>query len=240
MNSICNFGKDNEEHISLRKLAENSREKIFDFDYPLSEKVDKKQFEINILNKFMKRRIGTESFTDFKIELEVKLNEIMPKYNKMFDSFIDWDLFKSGEEIKHTLESIENGTENTLSSATSELNNTSTNTTNNETNNTSRNSFSDTPENQIQDVENGTYLTDYRKIVENNTNDVTSNDTSKSTGTNENQANTTRNNNNNLTETTLRSQHDLMNLYLQMQDNINNIYTLIYNDLSSLFYGLAN
>lgn len=65
MNSICNYGKDNEEHISLRKLAENSREKIFDFDYPLSEKVDKKEFEINILNKFMKRRIRNSNFYRF-------------------------------------------------------------------------------------------------------------------------------------------------------------------------------
>lgn len=240
MNSICNFGKDKEEHISLRKLAENSREKIFDFDYPLSEKVDKKEFEINILNKFMKRRIGTESFTDFKIELEVKLNEIMPKYNKMFDSFIDWDLFNLGEETIHTLESIENGSENMTSNAKSELNNTSNNTTNNTTENTNRNSYSDVPQNQIQDVENESYLTDYRKIVENNKNNVTSNDSSNSIGTNENTSNTNRQNNNNLTEKTIRTPSDKLNLYLQMQDNIKNIYTLIYNDLSSLFYGLVN
>lgn len=240
MNSICNFGKDIDDKIKLRDLAKNSREKIFDFDYPLTSNIDKEEFEINILNKFMKRRIGTESFTDFKIELEVKLNEIMPKYNKMFDSFIDWNIFNDGEEILHTLESTENGSENMNSTAKSELNNTSNNTTNNTTENTSRNSYSDTPESQLQDVENGTYLTDYRKIVENNTNNVTSNDISNSTGTNENNSNTNRENKNNLKETTTRTQADKMNLYLQMQNNIENIYTLIYKDLSSLFYGLVN
>lgn len=164
----------------------------------------------------------------------------MPKYNKMFDNFIDWDLFNLGEETIHTLESIENGSENMTSNAKSELNNTSNNTTNNTTENTNRNSYSDVPQNQIQDVENGTYLTDYRKIVENNKNNVTSNDISNSKGTNENTSNTNRQNNNNLTEKTTRTPADKLNLYLQMQDNIKNIYTLIYNDLSSLFYGLVN
>ena len=126
------------------------------------------------------------------------------------------------------------------SSTSTPINNTSNNTTENTTENTNRNSYSDTPQNQIQDVENGSYLTDYRKIVENNKNNVTSNDISNSKGTNENTSNTNRQNNNNLTEKTIRTPSDKLNLYLQMQDNIKNIYTLIYNDLSSLFYGLVN
>ena len=55
MNSIVNFGKEDKEKI--KDLAKYSREIIFDFDYPLSEKIDKEEFECMILNHYMMRRI---------------------------------------------------------------------------------------------------------------------------------------------------------------------------------------
>ena len=73
----------------ITNLAKNSRETFFDFDYPLSDKVDKEQFEINIINHFLMRRIGQETFTAFRLFLSNKLNEIMPKYNMLFDAGAD-------------------------------------------------------------------------------------------------------------------------------------------------------
>ena len=40
----------------------------------------------------------TSPITAFKIALNVKLNEIMPVYNKMFDFLDGWDLFNDGEK----------------------------------------------------------------------------------------------------------------------------------------------
>ena len=37
--------------------------------------------------------------TAFEIALENKLNEIMPKYNKMFDMMNNWSVFTDGERI---------------------------------------------------------------------------------------------------------------------------------------------
>ena len=79
MNSIANY--DAEEKTKIRNLAKATHEKIFDFDYPLSNKVDKEEFECQILNHFIMRRIGQETFTAFQLFLENKLNEILPYYN---------------------------------------------------------------------------------------------------------------------------------------------------------------
>ena len=50
LNSIVNYDK--EDKTKIKDLAKEGREKIFDFDYPLSDKLDKEEFECLILNKF--------------------------------------------------------------------------------------------------------------------------------------------------------------------------------------------
>lgn len=142
MDSIVNYGKPEKEKI--KNLAVNARTTIFDFDYPLSDKVDKDKFETMILNHFLLRRIGFETFTTFQIQLNVKLNEIMPLYNKMFDSLDGWNIFNDGEKIERNVTS-----EN-------ELNNTS------ETSGTNTEDlrYSDTPQNQLENLKDASYVTD--------------------------------------------------------------------------------
>ena len=136
MNSIANYGK--EEQTKIRNLAEATHEKIFDFDYPLSSKVEKEDFECQILNHFIMRRIGQETFTAFQLFLENKLNEILPYYNIMFDSLIDYNLFNDGEVITRNRE--DNGT-STVSSTN---------------NNESR--FSEYPLDRLEDLQDGSYV----------------------------------------------------------------------------------
>ena len=52
LESIVNFGKDDK--TKIKNLASAGRTTFFDFDYPLSEKVDKEKFECMILNHFLK------------------------------------------------------------------------------------------------------------------------------------------------------------------------------------------
>lgn len=143
LNSIVNF--DEEEQTKIKDLAAAGREEIFDFDYPLTENIDKEDFEVLILNHFLMRRIGYDTLNAFKIALNVKLNEIMPIYNKMFDMLDGWDLFSDGEIINRTASDA--GT-NSLNNITS-------------SNSTSDRRYSDTPQNQLSDVRNGSYITDY-------------------------------------------------------------------------------
>lgn len=144
------------------ELAKTTRTQIFDFTYPLSTNISKEEFECMLLNKFIMRKIGFDTYTAFKIQLEVKLNEIMPFYNKMFDSIDGWDLFNDGETITHT----------TTGNTTSTLNNTSSNSV------TSDRRYSDTPQNQLQAVQSGQYLTDYNYDTTNGNDTSTSNGTS--------------------------------------------------------------
>ena len=221
MNSIVNYGKPDK--TKIKDLASASRETIFDFDYPLSDKVDKAKFETNILNHFLHRRIGYDTFTMFQIELNSKLNEIMPKYNILFDSTANWDLFKNGltiEKIGHVEDTKhESGTNDSETSA--EI----------LTNSNTKMRHSDLPQSELQDINDEQYV----NIYENN--DTTNN--SNSTSSNKQKTNSNENKNNDYTETVKHSQQDLTKLYIEFQTQVNSIYTLIYRELDSLFYGLV-
>ena len=209
MNSICNF--EAEEKTTIYDLASGARSTIFDFNYPLSTHVNKAEFEILILKHFIMRRIGFDTPTAFKIALEVKLNEIMPRYNKLFDLLDGWNLFNDGETISRT----------TSDSGTNTLNNT----VNASNSSTSDRRNSNVPQNEIQDVRNGNYMTDYNYDTDASTGTTTSN----SSGTNTNTTN----------EIINRSPADKIKIYNEFIENKNNIYTMIFKDLDSLFYGLV-
>lgn len=198
MNSIANFGK--EEQTKIRNLAKATHEKIFDFDYPLSSKVSKEDFECQILNHFIMRRIGQETFTAFQLFLENKLNEILPYYNIMFDSLSDYNLFNDGEVITRNRQ--DNGT----TSLSSE--------------NTVKSRFSEYPLGQLNDIDNGNYVT----------NQTTNNGNMSNRGTSSN----------NTVETETRSNVDKMDLYMKYIQTKNSIMTMIYKDLDILFYGLVD
>lgn len=162
MNSMTNFGA--ETQTAIKDLARASSSQIFNFDYPLSTNVNKEDFETMILNHFIDRRIGFETYTLFHIKLETKMNEIMPYYNKIFDSFDDWNLFSDGGNI--TKNSTDNRSTTTQQSST--------------TQGISDRRHSNMPQNNLTEIQNGQYLTDY------NYDAVSGTDASSSNGTDSN------------------------------------------------------
>lgn len=210
MNSIVNFGIEDKKPIT--QFAENARERIFNFEYPLSIKVNKAEFETMILNKFLMRRISYETFTAWQIQLNVKLNEIMPYYNKLFDSFDDWSLFHDGE----------NYTKTTIS----DRDKTGENNKNLKNKSTLDSRYSKLPQNEINNVKDGTYMTDY-SLNQNDTNG-------------DEKTNYKENENGNVTEEFKKDIGDKIEAYNKFLENRNKIMTMIFNDLEPLFYGLAN
>lgn len=152
LDSIVNYGKD--EKTKIKDLASAGRSRVFNFDYPLSNNVNKEDFETNILNHYLMRRIGTETFTAFQINLNARLNEIMPIYNMMFDSLDGVDLLNDS--------TTRTGTDN--SSTNNSLENSSTT--------TSDKRYSDTPQNKLDNVKDGKYVTEYN--YDTNTDESTS------------------------------------------------------------------
>lgn len=214
LNSYVNFANDTP--AKIKDLANAGRAMFFDFDYPLATGMTKSEFECMILNHFMMRRIGYETVTAFKMALNVKLNEIMPMYNKLFESINGWNIFTDGEIMDRTVtdsRTVNNtgtssGTNNTTSSTTSDRR------------------FSNTPQNALQDVRDGQYVTEYNY----DTDGGTSNTTSSANNTNSSVEG------GNQTERIVRTPTDKMHLYTEFLRNRQNIYTMIFKDLDPLFY----
>ena len=142
MNSMINYNSENP--VKIEELSKYARLEIFDFDYPLNSQF-KENFEVTFLDHYMERRIGFETYTSFKIHLKSKLNEIMPKYNKMLEGYLELDFL--GTKEVHVRN--EKGVTEAISNS-----NSSTSTTND-------NRYSDTPQNELEDVRDGRYVSDY-------------------------------------------------------------------------------
>lgn len=215
LNSIVNFDK--EEKTKIKDLAKEGRSTIFDFDYPLTDKLNKEEFEILILNKFMMRRIGFDTVTAFKLQLNVKLNEIMPIFNKMFDALDGWNIFDGETTTRERNVNFDSNSTNIVNT-----NDTSTATS------TSDRRNSDLPQDEISNIKDGKYMTNYE--FDTDTNNINNNGTSNSSsntkdGTVEK-------------ETIIKTAPDKIKIYKEFLDTKNNIYTMIFSELEELFYGL--
>ena len=69
--------------ITLGEIVENDIE-IFDFDYPFYNEERRSQFEQHFIEHFYFDEIGQETVARFKQRLKIKLNLIMPYWNKIF------------------------------------------------------------------------------------------------------------------------------------------------------------
>lgn len=224
LESIVNYGKD--EKTKIKDLAKEGRTTIFDFDYPLSNKINRQDFECMILNHFLMRRIGFETVTAFRIQLNVKINEIMPLYNKMFDALENWNIFNDGDITKRY------GTDNRTIDSTAETKNTLQNQSTTESSETSDRRNSELPQDQLELLRDGSYVSNYN-YDQNNGN---STDNSSSNGTSNSKNNTK--DDNIYQETIERSPADKIAIYKEFQENLKSIYGMIFKDLECLFYQL--
>lgn len=213
MDAMVNFGQTDK--VKIKDLPLASREEIFDFNYPLTDKITKQDFEVLILKHFMMRRIGYDTMTAFKIALDVKLNEIMPIYNKMFDMLDGWDLFSDGEV------ETRNVTDSRSTQNLSSLNQTNSGT------DTSDRRFSELPQNRLSDLQNGNYVTDYNY------------DTNTTSNSMNNQSASNITDSGSLNERIERSPADKIAIYKNFLESRESIYTMIFRDLDNLFYGLV-
>ena len=210
--------------VKIQDLAKEGRKTIFNFDYPISDNVSRETLETIILNHFLMRRIGFDTVTAFRIQLNVKMNEIMPLYNKMFDALENWKIFEDGEKT------IRTGTDNTTTKSTNKTNNTLENSSKTTTSDTSDRRNSDTPQNQLQNVRDGSYVTNYSYDTNNSNASDSSISKGNSTAENNGSDNKTYN------ETINRTPVDKMAIWKEFQENMQSIYTMIFKDLECLFY----
>lgn len=165
------------------KVIEGARSKVFDFAYPIFDEAYRSVLETKILKHFYTREIGAETVGLWKLWLNTRMNEIMPFYNKLYKSELlefnplyDVDITR---ERSGTKTGSKQDTGETSGSGTIKGKVDSTETGINSGN--SLDTYSDTPQGAVTNLENETYLTNARKIVDSNNNQITGNTSSENT-----------------------------------------------------------
>lgn len=137
----------------IPEIIEAAREKVFDFPFEIFDASYKSVLETKILKHYYLGEIGFETVGVWKHFLDMKINEIMPYYNKLyetaalkFDPIHDVDYYRQHEGS---------------GSGTSSTNGTNTA--------AGWDYYSDTPQGSVGRLENLTYLTDARHTTNNGT-----------------------------------------------------------------------
>lgn len=150
-------------------IIEKSRGKIFDFEYPIFDVNYRSVLETKILRHYYTREIGLETEGLWKHFLNMKMNEIMPYYNKLYESELlkfnplyDYDLYR-----KRDTENVGRGTDTGTrkNSGTSDTN----------TNNWQM--YSDTPQGSIDGLRSETYLTNATHTTNDSNNEIENTET---------------------------------------------------------------
>lgn len=113
--------KESVDYNGVETVISTARPLIFSFNYPIFDNTYKPTLETKILRHFYTREIGLETYGLWKLKLEAKLNEIMPYYNKLYESELiefnplyDTDLHTQGNRDE-TVDTTGSGTSSTNS-----------------------------------------------------------------------------------------------------------------------------
>lgn len=158
--------------MTLGELIENNVN-IFDFDYPFYNEERRKQFEQHFIEYFYFDEIGQETVARFKHRLKIKLNLIMPYWNKIFLADELEQRILDNYDVTETYEKevIDNTTQTSNGTVTS-INE-----------KTSKNLESETPVTKT-DLDNIDYFSNITKDIANGKNDTKSNNTNNVQNTN--------------------------------------------------------
>lgn len=135
--------------FNINEIVQQSRSKIFSFDYPIFDEKYRGVLETKILKHYYTREIGLETVGLWLHKLDVKMNEIMPYYNQLYKScLLEFNPFYNTDfTTKRDIKTNEKGNSKDESNTTTkewEL-------------------YSDTPQGSITNLENETYLTNATK-----------------------------------------------------------------------------
>ena len=178
---------------SIDEIINKAIPKVFDFDYPIFDEKYRTVLEKKILKHFYTREIGEETYALWKLRLDTKLNEIMPYFNKLYNSellefnplyTVNMNRIHNTQQDSQKIESenIKDKTENKTnrelntnnvnqieneSNTSNDIKNTSTDTlsskNNTHVNGTKWDKYSDTPQGAVANIENDSYLTNARQ-----------------------------------------------------------------------------
>lgn len=225
---------------SIDSIIEASYNKIFDSDIPLFDENYRLPLEKKILKHYYTREIGYETFGLWKLHLNNKMREIMPYYNKLYNSeLLTFDPMTDVDYYTNHSGQF-NGATNDDGSSTSNTTSSSSGSSTDDQTNKLVSRTSDTPQGTVSDLENNTYLTNATINDETRDDDSTyqnsSTNSNRSTAVNERTINNT---DSYLDHVFGKRGTGTYSEYLQKyRDTFLNIDMLIINDLKDLFLNL--
>lgn len=179
--TICEYYAGYEESQERDKVSDiitAAMPKVFDFDFPIFDPVYKPVLERKILMHYYTREISLETVALWKLKLESRLNDIMPKYNKLYQLELLsynplWDVDIT-EDKWRDIDTETTGQEARQEAATGQSAEQTAG------NNNSTSLYSDTPQGAITNLSEGKYLTNATMDSANNTGsrNLSTNDTS--------------------------------------------------------------
>lgn len=146
-----------QDYGKVSDILAKSWNKVFDFDFPIFDEEYRSILCQKILKHYYTREIGFETVGLWKLKLDTAMNEIMPYYNKLYES----TLLEYDPLIDADYKTYHEGKDNSNTNLTQNTNNSG-----NRTDNLGGNDYSvysDTPQGALVNVDNETYLTDARK-----------------------------------------------------------------------------
>ena len=238
---------------SIDEVLDGARDSVFDFDFPIFDESYRAVLENKILKHYYTREIGAETVGLWKLWLNTRLNEIMPYYNKLYES----ELIKFNPmydvDLTTDYNKEDNGTNNkTGSFSQSGSDSTSgtdgiSSTKNDAIKNDHWDYYSDTPQGGVNGLADNTYLTNARHITDDgtgSTSSVTGTNTISRTGENSKSGNSTDN-------ATIRNVEDYLHhvvgktggvsyskMLKEFRDTFLNIDMLVIGELKDLFMNL--
>lgn len=220
--------------VAIDTQIDSTWDKVLQFTSPEADGFTKKSVASKILKHYWMREIGLETVALWKHKITTRLEEIMPKYVKMYT-----DIISSGSLMENinTVEKgklTKDGSQHDSGEASGQMDNHTNNISNR--NNHSVNQFSDTPQDGLSDVIDGRYLTNASvdNSEDNLTNNQTVNQTTSGASTLER---TTHDHHDNLVSRN-GFEGDKINSVWQYSKKVIDIYQLIIRDVADCFMGI--
>jgi len=173
--------------------------KLFNFNFPIFDESYRTVLERKIVMHYYTREIGFETVARWKLALNTKLNEIMPYYNKLYESELvefnplyTHDMYTKRDNTKtEDRDTTDNDTisdNNTKTLNTAKNGSTSHDITIDDTaheipNETNKKLHSDTPQGGLIGVDDMEYLSDYEKTIRTGDNTNSNHHTDLGSGT---------------------------------------------------------
>lgn len=146
-------------YSSVNEIIQGAIPSVFNFDFPIFDADYRNVLCTKILKHYYTREIGAETVGLWKLWLDTRLNEIMPYYNKLYESeLIDFNpMYDVDLTTQHTREG--SGSSDSTGNVTETNSGNSGQIVANENQNTNWNLFSSTPQGALDNVDNESYLT---------------------------------------------------------------------------------